>query len=60
MMLNRRACWLSTRRDPFDGALRDRGVVASPFEMLVSTVIQNFPTRGRRKFPYPWLKTSMK
>ena len=26
----------------------------------VSTVIQNSPTRGHRKFPHPWLNTSMR
>ncbi len=25
----------------------------------MSTVIQNSPTRGHRKFPHPWLKTSI-
>ena len=27
---------------------------------VLSTVIQNSPTRGHRKFPHPWLKTSMR
>ena len=47
-MLNRPACWLSgTRRGPLDGNLRNRGVVAAPFEML-DEVLQEayFPLHG--------------